>query len=129
MKQLNPWLHATLRKAARVVEDSDRVALAAQLLTKTVRRIHALAVTGAHNTPAPRLQRIQSDDGGVSLIVEWHDEESGWFLAFNVARVAGTKPALGMEFSGNPDGYVIGNPADDDIRKALHDYFQKWKTE
>lgn len=129
MKPLSPWLPAVLRKAGRVVEDSDRVTYAASLLMQTIRRLHVLVVVGAHDTPEPRVQRIQSDDGGVSLIVEWLDKESGWFLAFNVARVPGAKPTVGLEFSGNPDHYLIGGPTDPDISKALHDYFQKWKTE
>lgn len=129
MKHLSPWLPSVLRQAGRVMEDSDLVCHAGSLLTKTIRKLHVLAVTGAHDTPAPRVKRFQSEDGGVSLIVEWSDEESGWFLALNVARMPGVKPKLGLEFSGNPDGYIIGSPTDADISKALHDYFQKWKTD
>jgi hypothetical protein len=126
MKPLNPWLPTVLRKAQRLVEDSDRKTLAAGLLQVTIRRVNALATLSAHKTPEPKVERFQSDEG-VSLGIEWSDPESGWFLCVSVKRKLGEKPRVALEFSGNPKSYSTEKPADDDIRQALHDYFQEWK--
>lgn len=126
MKSLNPWLHSALRKAIALVEDSDRKSLASRLFTLTIDRVHQLATTSAHATPDPKIERFQTDEG-VVLSLEWLDPESGWFLCVSVKRKLGEHPRVALEFSGNPDGYSTDKPTDDDIRKALHDYFYAWK--
>ncbi len=126
MSELNPWKNSLLRKAQRLVEDSDRKNFSAALLQTTIARLHALATLSAHVAPEPKLERFQNDEG-VALSLEWLDKDSGWFLCVSVKRRLGEKPRVVLEFSGNPKGYIVDKPTDDDIRAALHDYFQEWK--
>lgn len=126
MKPLNPWLPTVLRKSARLFEDSDRKTFAAGFFQTLIRRVNTLATLGAHATPEPKLERLQFE-GETSLIMEWLDPESGWFLCFGVRRRSAEKPRYTLEFSGNPKSYSTEKPTDDEIRQALHDYFQDWK--
>lgn len=126
MKPLNPWLHAALRRANALIEDSDRKSLASRLFLLTIDRVNQLATTSAHTTPEPKIERFQNDEG-VSLSLEWLDQESGWFLCVSVKRKLGEKPRVALEFSGNPKSYYTEKPTDDDIRQALHDYFYAWR--
>jgi len=126
MTPLNPWLDTVLRKARRLVEDSDRRTFAAAHFQTLIRRVNALATLGAHATPEPKLERTQHEDT-VSLWMEWTDKESGWFLSLGIKRLLSEKPRVTLEFSGNPKTYFTEQPTDDDIRTALHDYFQDWK--
>ena len=126
MTALNLWKTSLLRKAQRLVEDSDRKNFSAALLQTTIALLHALATQSAHVAPEPKLERTQNDEG-VALSLEWLDKESGWFLCVSVKRKLGEKPRVVLEFSGNPKGYVADNPTDADIRQSLHDYFQEWK--
>ena len=126
MTPLNPWLATAIARATRLVEDVDRKSFTDRLLLGTLSRVEALATTSAHATPEPKISRHQSEEG-VAFEIEWHDQESGWFLAVSVKRKHGTKPSTTLEFSGNPKTYSVDNPTDDDIRTALHDYFQDWK--
>jgi len=126
VKPLNPWLESTLLKAKRLFEDSDHRTFASQRFLMLITRLNHLATTSAHTTPTPKLERFQHEDS-VSLLVEWHDKESGWFLCVGLKRKFSEKPRVTLEFSGNPESYNTDNPTDDDIRKAMHDYFQEWK--
>lgn len=128
MKSLNPWRDVVLRKARRLVEDSDRRTFAAAQFQVLISRINLLATLSAHDTPEPKLERFQHEDT-VSLFLEWSDKESGWFLSFGIKRLLSEKPRVMLEFSGNPKNYYTDNPTDDDIRTALNDYFQEWKHE
>lgn len=126
---LNPWLEVTLKKAKRLYEDSDRKSLADRLFDKTIRRVHALAVRTATPTPDPTLERMQTDDGSTVLTLEWLDQNSGWHLYFSVWRKLGEKPFVMLDYSGVPNSYSCDQPTDDEICKALHDYFEGWKRE
>lgn len=126
---INPWLSSTKRAAERLIEDSDRKTLAALMFQRLITNLHTLCTTGPHNAPAPKLSRVQPEDGGVSLEIEWLDQESGWFLIVSVHRKLGIKPRVRLEFSGNPKTYFADDPTEQDLRQALHDYFQEWKTE
>ncbi len=125
---LNPWLESTVRKAQRICEDSDRRVRADKMFVELVRRAHFLASTGAHSTPTPTIERFDSE-GQVSLLLEWHDAESGWHLYFGVLRRSIQKPVVVLSFFGNPDSYDTDQPSDADMRKALHDYFHAWKKD
>ncbi len=126
MKPLNSWRAAALVRSARLVEDVDRKSLTSRLLIETISRLESLATTGAHATPEPKISRHQNEEG-VVFEIEWHDDESGWFLCVSVKRKLGEKPRVSLEFVGNPKSYSVDKPTDDDIRRALHDYFWEWK--
>lgn len=123
---LNPWLQSAKRRADRLIEDSDRKTLAAPMFQRLITQMHTLCVTGPHVAPEPKIERHQ-DDHGVELLIEWLDQESGWFLCVSVKRNLGEKPRVTLDFSGNPDSYSAENPREEDLRKALHDYFQSWR--
>lgn len=127
VKPLNPWCDSVLRKARRLVEDSDRRTFAAARFQTLIERVNALATLSAHDTPEPKLERVQHEDT-VWLFLEWNDKESGWFLSVGVARRLTEKPRIVLEFSGNPKSYSADNPTDTDIQTALNDYFQNWKS-
>lgn len=124
---LNNWLLRTLKKARSVCEDSDRRNFAERLLLVTVDRVHGLTVKGAHVAPVPEIERIQTDDA-VVLSMGWLDPASSWHLYITVRRVRSEKPRVELDFYGNPDSYSAENPTDEEISKALSDYFQVWKT-
>ena len=126
MKPLNPWRATALVRAARLFEDVDRKSFTDRLVIQTIAHLEHLATTSAHSTPEPKVSRHQSDEG-VAFEIEWHDQESGWFLCVSVKRKHGEKPRTALEFSGNPVSYSTEKPTDDELRKALHDYFQEWK--
>jgi len=128
---LNPWLDSTLKKARRLYEDSDRVTRAAELFVSTICRVHRLATSAAIRCPEPwpTVERFQPDDGSPTLLLEWHDKSSGWFLSLTVKRSAAEKPFVTLELSGQPQQYATEKPSDEDIVKALHDYFEAWKRE
>jgi len=124
---LNPWLESTVRKAQRICEDSDRRWRTDRMFLELVRRVHFLASTGAHGAPTPTIERVDNE-GQVSLLLEWHDRESGWHLYFAVRRQSQQKPVVVLDFCGNPDSYSAEAPSREDMRKALHDYFHAWKV-
>jgi|SRR5882672_2510688 len=123
---LNPWLGATLTRAARMIEDADRISHAAAKFLALITRVHELATVSAHVTPAPTLERLQVDEGTL-LSLEWLDKSSGWYLMIGVRKPPMQKARAVLEFSGSPAVYATDNPTDDDITKALHDYFEGWK--
>jgi hypothetical protein len=127
VEPLNNWLLPTLKKARAICEDSDRKNLAQHLFIVTVDRVHGLTVKGAHCAPRPELERVVTDDA-VVLSVGWLDPGSNWHLYITVRRMRGEKPRVELDFYGNPDSYSAEHPTDDDISKALTDYFQSWKA-
>ncbi len=135
MTQLNPWLPSTIKKARAIVEDVDRKTLADRMFVALIEQVHHLATTNAHATHPPRIERFQNE-GEVFLSMEWHDQEASWHVCFGVRRKLGEKPRMVLEYSGVFEGagahefysYSIDNPTDEEIRKALHDYFQAWRT-
>ena len=66
-------------------------------------------------------------DDAVVLSMGWLDPESFWHLYITVRRVRGEKPRVELDFYGNPLSYSTEHPTDEDIGKALTDYFQSWK--
>ena len=124
---LNPWLDVVLRKADRLFEDADRQSFAAREFFGLIKRAHRLATVSAHVAPEPKLERLQLDEG-VLLSLEWLDEESGWYLMLGIRRKAGEKLCQVLEFSGL-ENYATDKPTDADITRAMHDYFQSWRTE
>lgn len=127
MKPLNPWLDTVLSKASRLFEDSDRKHFVVPAFYNLIRRAHSLATENAHVAPEPKLERLQLDEG-VLLSLEWLDPESGWYLMLGVRRKPNERLRTVLEFSGNPESYSTDKPTNDDIAKAMHDYFQAWRA-
>jgi hypothetical protein len=143
-QQLNPWLPSTIKKARKVCEDADRKALADRMFVALIERVHHLATINAHDTRPPTIERFQSEDM-VLLTMEWFDKEAHWHVCFGVRRQLGEKPRVVLDFSGvlgapghrgshwslanESHSYFADNPTDEEIRKALHDYFRAWKKE
>lgn len=141
---LNHWLSSTLRKAKSVCEDSDRKALADRMFVSLIERVRYLATINAHDTRPPTIERFQSEDM-VLLTMEWFDKGAHWHVYFGVRRQLGEKPRVVLDFSGvlgspghrgshsslanESHSYSADSPTDEEIRKALHDYFQAWKNE
>lgn len=123
---LNDWLESTMRKAERTVEDADRKSFAAQLFKTLIRDVHEAMVHNAIRAERPKIERMQTEEH-VTLRMEWFDEKSGWYLHFEVVRVLGEKPKVCLSLSGNPHEYECEAPTEEDVRKALIDYFQEWK--
>ncbi len=130
IEPLNPWLPSILKKAEKLYEDSDRVTHAARLFTATIKRVHRLATHSAIRCPEPwpDVERFQPEEGSPVLTLEWFDKGAHWHLYFSVRRGAGVKPFVALDFSGNPERYDTENPTDTEITKALHDYFEGWRT-
>lgn len=130
-ESLNPWLASVLRKAERLYEDADRVYRAAPLFTATIRRVQKIATHSAIRCPEPwpDVERFQPDEGSPVLSLEWYDQSAGWHLYFHVRRAPGVKPFVTLDFYGNPTHYSIDKPTDEEIARALYDYFEAWKRE
>jgi hypothetical protein len=128
IEPLNPWLDVTIKRASRLVEDSDRKTFAASRFAELIRRVHELGTRSAIRIGAPELERTQDEDS-VTLWMGWLDKSSGWQLYFGVQRKLGEKPTTYLDFFGNPQNYSCDKPTDDDVRKALNDYFEGWKKE
>lgn len=126
IEPLNPWIGAVLARAERLYEDSDRKSRAAMLFHNTLRSVHRLATHSAIRAPAPKLERFQGDEASPALMMEWYDEASGWFLYLAVRRGFNVRPHLVLEFGG-VSHYSVDKPTDEQIRKALHEYFEQWK--
>ncbi len=125
MPEFNPWLSDTLLKANRKTEDSDRRNFADRLFTETVCRVWKLATNSAVRCEAPKVTRTEDPDS-VLLCIEWADATSDWCLYIGVIRHRGEKPVVTMGFDGETS-YGADSPEDNEIIKALHDYFQAWK--
>lgn len=125
-KVLNDWLESTMRKVRNTVEDADRKSHSARVFETLLRDVHGAMVACAIRAEHPKIERFQNDNQ-VTLRIEWLDEKSGWFLNFDVVRVLGEKPKVHLAMSGNPDDYECAAPTENDVRKALIDYFQEWK--
>ena len=125
MSDFNPWLSQTLFKANKKVEDSDRGKLADRLFLDTISRVWKLATTSVIRCEAPKVTRTQDEDS-VLLCIEWDDPASDWCLYIGVIRHRGEKPVVTMGFDGETS-YGNDSPTDQEIIKALHDYFQAWR--
>ena len=123
---LNDWLESTIRKAERTIEDADRRSFAGQLFKTLIRDVHEALMHNAIRAERPKIERVQSEES-VVLRMEWFDQESGWHLNFDVARVLGEKPRVQMSMSGNPENYDCGAPTKEEMIKGLSDYFESWK--
>lgn len=126
IREFNPWLPHALGQARRLIEDSDRKHLVDVKFMKLISEVHRIATATAIRTPGPKLERYQVDDG-VTLNMEWYDEDSSWHLYFGVRRTLGEKPVVLVDFYGTiQNSYAGKNPDEAAIRKALYDYFEEW---
>ncbi len=125
MSDFNGWRAAVLRSAAAKCEDSDRKNLADRLFVQTVDRVWKLAAVSAIRCDAPKVTRTEDEDS-VLLCIEWIDAPSDWCLYIGAIRHRGEKPVVTMGFDGETS-YGSDNPTDEEITKALHDYFRSWR--
>ena len=128
IEPLNPWIGAVLARAERIYEDSDRKCRAAMLFHNTIRQVHRLATHSAIRTPTPKLERYQGDEESPALMLEWYDDASAWHLFLAVRRGFNVRPHLVLDFNGSRH-YSVSKPTDEQIRQALFEYFEKWKTD
>lgn len=124
---LNDWLESTVKKAHRIVEDADRKTFAARAFQGLILQVHGVLTTNAVRAERPNIERFQSDDQ-VTLRMEWQDRKSGWYLNFDVLRVLGEKPRVRLAMSGNPKDYACEKPTPEEVRRAVLDYFEAWKS-
>ena len=125
MPDFNPWLSQTLLKANRKIEDSDRRNLGDRLFLNTISRVWKLATTSVIRCDTPKVTRSEDDDS-VLLCIEWSDPTSDWCLYIGVIRHRGEKPVVTLGVDGE-ESYGSDSPTDQEITKALHDYFQAWQ--
>lgn len=125
MADFNPWRASTLKAAQAKCEDSDRKNLTDRMFVQTVDRVWALATTSVIRCEAPKVTRTEDEDS-VLLCIEWEDPTSDWCLYIGVIRHRGEKPVVTMGFDGE-ESYGNDSPTDQEIIKALHDYFEAWK--
>jgi hypothetical protein len=121
----NEWRDQALKSAQAKCQDADRVNFAAKLFAETVERVWRLATTTAIRCDPPKVTRSEDEDS-VLLCIEWVDPTSDWGLYIGVIRHRGEKPVVTMGFDGETS-YGADSPTDDEIIKALHDYFDAWK--
>jgi hypothetical protein len=114
-----------LKSAQAKCEDSDRKNFAAQLFVGTVDRVWRLATTSVIRCDPPKVSRSE-DENSVLLCIEWVDATSDWGLYIGVIRHRGEKPLVTMGFDGETS-YGADSPTDQEVTKALHDYFEAWK--
>jgi len=125
MSDFNSWLDQTLIRANKKIEDSDRRNFADRLFIDTVNRVWSLATTSVIRCEPPKVTRSEDPDS-VLLCIEWDDPTSDWCLYIGVIRHRGEKPVVTLGFDGETS-YGSDSPTDEEITKALHDYFEAWK--
>lgn len=125
-REFNAWLPHCLGRANRLFEDSDRKNFTDVKFRRLIAEVHRIATATAIRVPEPTLERYQAEDG-ITLNLEWYDEESAWHLYFGVRRTFGEKPVVLLDFYSATEQYAAKNPDEPSIRKALHDYFDAWR--
>lgn len=126
MMDFNDWLPSALGRARRLYEDSDRKHFVDHVFNQLLRDVHQIATSTAVRTPAPSIERYQTDDG-VVINMEWYDPDSAWHLYFGVRRTLGQKPVVIMDFYSANKAYASNRPGENDMRMAITDYFESWK--
>lgn len=123
---LNPWVAPVSKRAERLFEDSDRVSFAAPKFLALIGTVAARITAMATRAPEPLVKRDEFD-GTVRLMLVWEDKPSGWWLHFSVVRGRGEKPRVELDFCGADVAYAQGKPSQQDVDRALYDYFEAWR--